>query len=365
MAFHAGIFEYLAQNNTLEKISYVSSVSGGSLFTGMLFCYNGMEWPDSNKYISTVLPEIKRTLTNNSLITQAFKNLSNPMNWKYLFDRAILISKSIESAWGIRCKLKNLPSIPIWTLNGTTGQNGRRFRIRGHVFGDYEIGYTDIPEWDLSLALAMSAAYPGGIGPVRFDTQKYRWRKKEHWDSNVDINNYTPKFRTIDLYDGGLYDNLGLEPLFDIGRQEIKKQEYALEKIIVSDASTPLKRGQLPSKLSPKRIVRWLDISIDQIRSLRVRCFINFLKSNPAAGQYLQLGANPLKSIQLHNNQESPAIKDFLSQRWLSCDDIYKASVYPNTLHKMSIDAFEKIRKHGYQTALWNDKLWGGYQFNN
>lgn len=287
--------------------------------------------------------------------------LITPINWRYLFNRAVVVSKSIESLWGVKWKLSELPEIPIWAINGTTGENGRRFRIKGQIFGDYEIGYTDIPEFKLSSAMAMSAAFPGGIGPIRFNTQGYSWRKKEKWDSLTDIKEYAPEYKTIDLYDGGLYDNLGLEPLFDIGQQKIKVQgAISISQLIVSDASTPLPRSPLYSCLNPLRMKRWIDITLDQIRALRVRSFVNFIKSNPSKGKYIQLGSDAVNTIKRYGNPDSKIVKELLSKEWLSTDDVNRAAVYPTTLKMINQIDFDLLLKHGYQTAQWNDLLWSG-----
>ena len=38
--FHMGVLKYLAEKNKLEEISYISSVSGGSLLIGLLYSLN-------------------------------------------------------------------------------------------------------------------------------------------------------------------------------------------------------------------------------------------------------------------------------------------------------------------------------------
>ena len=38
--FHMGVLKYLAEKNKLEEISYISSVSGGSLLIGLIYSLN-------------------------------------------------------------------------------------------------------------------------------------------------------------------------------------------------------------------------------------------------------------------------------------------------------------------------------------
>ena len=45
MAFHCGVLQWLAERGRLGDISHISSVSGGSLFTGLVFRFGNWEWP--------------------------------------------------------------------------------------------------------------------------------------------------------------------------------------------------------------------------------------------------------------------------------------------------------------------------------
>ena len=278
MAFHAGTVKWLAESRKLENVKYLSTVSGGSLFTGLLFHCNNNRWPSSAQYITEVYPYIQNILTNNSLQEKALQKLFMPWNWIYIFNRANLISKAIKNLWGIRSNVSDLPKSPIWTINGTCGENGRRFRIKKSVIGDYETGYSRAPNFSLSDAMAISAAFPVGIGPLALKANKFKWNKRINWDSDENIDDYVLPYGKLHIYDGGVYDNLGLEPVFDIGSQEFKKQNgFELEYIIVSDASTPLQRKKIPHVLNPLRIKLLIDIMMDQVRSLRVRSFVNHI----------------------------------------------------------------------------------------
>ena len=42
--FHMGVLKYLAEKNKLEEISYISSVSGGSLLIGLIYSLNNNKW---------------------------------------------------------------------------------------------------------------------------------------------------------------------------------------------------------------------------------------------------------------------------------------------------------------------------------
>ena len=58
--FHIGVLRYLAENELLDKITYISSVSGGSLLTGLIYKFSDWKWPSNNEYIQEVYPPAKK-----------------------------------------------------------------------------------------------------------------------------------------------------------------------------------------------------------------------------------------------------------------------------------------------------------------
>lgn len=358
-AFHAGVLRYLAERNMLEHTEHVSSVSGGSLFTGLVFAASKYHWPASNEYLSNVLPKIRLQLTSQSLQWTAIRRLFlNPLNWRFLLSRANVVAKAIEELWHIDVPLHALSETPVWSINGTTGETGRRFRFKGRRMGDYEIGYADTSEITLASAMAVSAAFPGGIGPLALNPDKFRWFKREHWESVAGEKPYRLPFARLHLYDGGLYDNLGIEPLFDVGRQAIKTSgQDRVNYVIVSDAGAALKRRNVPHPLNPARFKRIADIALDQTRALRVRSFFGFLHRNPSSGAYLQLGASPVESINSIKMGKEEIVHRLLQKDWLNQSRVSLAAAYPTTLKRLSDEDFCLLEQHGYETACWNIEI--------
>jgi NTE family protein len=121
-----------------------------------------------------------------------------------------------------------------------------------------------------------------GSAPLRIDASQYVWRRRP-W--NAPIGSEVPVnigYNTLHLNDGGVYDNLGLEPFFDCGKQQVKLPEH---RIIVSDAGAPLPTVFLLRSYDPRRLKRIADIMSDQSHALRVRCFANYLLQNPKQGR--------------------------------------------------------------------------------
>jgi len=349
--FHIGMLKWLAENNKLEHISHLSTVSGGTLLTGLIFHLNEGKWPSSSCYLNKLYPKLQEIFTKTDLQSILTKKLLDPRNWIYFFSSANILAKAIESCWGIKGKLSDLEQFPIWSVNGTTFENGRRFRFKQNICGDYDIGYTSATNFKITEAMAVSAAFPCLIGPLIINTCDFEWKKRKNWNDKIEqAETINQSFRKIHLFDGGLYDNLGLEPLFDAGTQKIKDENIA--QLYVSDAGLPFKKMSL--RFSPRRLTRIVDIMSDQSRSLRVRSISNYFKKNPGSGLYFQIGSNPALKIQEYNYLNPQSCDKLLLQSWLDISVIDQVKNYSTNLKKMTIKIFELIARHGYETAKWN-----------
>jgi NTE family protein len=347
---------WLAEKHLLENVKHISSVSGGSLFMGLLFQIGGYRWPTSAYYLDHILPQIRTLLTTTSLQWDAARRLSlNPCNWRFILARANILSMSIQSLWSISATLNELPQDPVWSINGTTAENGRRFRFKAGMIGDYETGYAIAKDFKLADAMAVSAAFPGGIGPLRLDASRYHWFKRKSWGATVPEEEVPPPYDAIHLYDGGVYDNLGLEPLFDVGKQIIKTEfTVPTHFLIVADASAPFSRRALSLPLNPLRLKRVADIAFVQARALRVRSFVNFISAHPTSGMYLQIESEPLSCIKRYAKPENI---DNITEAytWFSRKKVHLAASHKTTLRIMHDKDFDLIAEHAYQTSLWNE----------
>ena len=64
MAFHAGVLKFLAEGSALERVKAISTVSGGSLLTGVIFHLSGYRWPSSTDYLDNIFPKIEQLLSD-------------------------------------------------------------------------------------------------------------------------------------------------------------------------------------------------------------------------------------------------------------------------------------------------------------
>lgn len=360
MAFHAGVLEWLASKGLLDNVAAVSTVSGGTLVTGLILRLNDWKWPSSERYLTHVLPRLRHVLTTVCLEREVWKLfLTKPMNWRYAFSRANVLAIAIERSWELDATLDVMESSFEWSLNGTSAETGRRFRFKQGRCGDYETGYASSASFRLAQAMAASAAYPVLIGPYRINASQMQWFKRPSYGGEAsDEKPILPPYQTLHIIDGGLYDNLGMEPVFDVGAQSLKS---GIDHLIVSDAGAAFRRQPLPSRWRLGRLSRILEISMDQTRALRVRPFVNAILKNPSMGRYYQIGSDPRAMLDKH--RKAPGLD--ATQAWLSDTDVKRAAVWPTDLKKLDGYSLDLIARHGFETAEWNEMLFAERAANN
>ena len=208
--YHLGVLTRLAQSTLLERVSFLSTVSGGSLAIGLILDGEKPQWPTSDAFLVSTLPRARKLLTGPSLQWALLREQLRRF-WTILGPRADLLSGLIRSLWNVSAKVGALPERPLWYINATCVETAKNWRFERRRMGDYQFSYSaDTDKVDLSDALAASAAYPGLIGRLKFPTQKYSWqapRAPQPGEAADDPRQFIHK--GVNLWDGGAYDNLG------------------------------------------------------------------------------------------------------------------------------------------------------------
>ncbi|MCL2198383.1 MAG: patatin-like phospholipase family protein [Defluviitaleaceae bacterium] len=300
--YHLGMLEYMAETGMFSKITSISSVSGASLCVALIFAVSGNRWPTASEFSQKTLPNVRRLILEENIQRAALRRL--PFSPRYWDNRVEMLAKMLEKMWGITGSLQDLPARPFWEVNCTTFETGSRFRFRKDYMGDPKIGYVQSPNLSISHVVAASAAFPVLIGPYELKTTGLSFTVKKFGGHSVEVRkNYT-------LWDGGVYDNLGLDALHKIGGG----MDDEINFLIVSNASAPLDyqtRGRPTQNLQ-----RLINISSAQIETLRTRDFF----------------ANVVHKGKGHYHKISVA--------------------YPTTLNSPSKEDFDMIFKNGYDNAV-------------
>ena len=284
--YHLGVLKYLSEARLFDQITSISSVSGASLCIGAVFAVNDNKWPSGTAFRDEVLARVKAMMLRHDIQKSAILRLPlSPHRWN---NKVKIIADVLEKKWNIKGSLQDLPAYsddpqsrcPYWEINCTTFETGSRFRVRRDYMGDRHIGYTQNPALPISDMIAASAGFPVLIGPYTLKTKNMRWTKDKHGlDKQVAVNpHYT-------LWDGGVYDNLGLEALYKIGCCLDKEVDF----LIVSDASAAIHFQKRKRNASIKNMKRLLDIATHQVYALRYREF-HAAVTEKGKGAYLEIG---------------------------------------------------------------------------
>jgi NTE family protein len=332
-AFHLGVMKYLAEHELLESITDISSTSGGSIVVAQLFhsADEGLAWPSSEAFLTHSLAYCKKQIVEDSLERSFITRMFTPKNWSLVGHRANLMARALKKLWGISKPMAALPAQPSWIINGTTNISGSHWYIEQKNkrcrMGSLDLGEIDSAHFPIADAVAISAAYPGIIGPYRLIN--------DAWD--------------VYLSDGGLYDNLGLEPLFDI-EQRALKQDIEADFLLVSDAGMGIKHKRLAPFWRPLlRTLRLIDVINHQVRSLRLRTLLPFLALNPQAGRYLAIGTQSSDVV-----LSEPLAQKLEHYEFLTDEAVEEAKNTATSLANLSELAFDNLLRHGYETALLN-----------
>lgn len=335
--FHLGVLKRMAETGLWDQISFLSTVSGGSLAAGLIFSRNGNQWPTSQQYLDRILPEIHELLIRKDLqLRSVFRLFMKP--W-YIRAKANIVEESIRKDWGVTGSLQELSDHPRWIINATCYETGKNWRFMKKRMGDYISGYVMIPDIPISVAMACSAAFPVLIGAFRMKTKPYIWSKysKDRQDKQG-----LPILNTIHLWDGGLYENLGIESLL-----KGDEPRDGVNFIIVSDASGTLEVEKRVSFMVKNQLARLMNIAVDQVRSVRIRKFMDFLTQKEGRGLCLKIG-NSAGYIGKNAKLSSDVIRQMESE-CLNANEVLKASRYKTTLSKMTEEDFCLILRHGYE----------------
>lgn len=241
--FHLGVSRRLHELGILQNISRISSVSGGSILAGFLahrmldrgatqLAFDDWEAEVSAPFRQMVRKDIRTGLFLRHLA----------WNWFWPAPRA----NGLEKAFRQRIGSRTLGELPTRADDGiefiflaTNIEKGTPWRFTSEKIGTHATP----PAMTIAEAVAASACFPPIFGPIRI---KKGGRTIGH------------------LTDGGVYDNTGMEPVWNSNKV-----------VLVSDAGTPFD-FKVP-KWFGSRIMRYVDIGRNQVGALRRREIIRRL----------------------------------------------------------------------------------------
>ncbi|WP_064710691.1 patatin-like phospholipase family protein [Rhizobium bangladeshense] len=264
MLFHAGSLARLNEAGLLAKLDMISSVSGGSIASGLL----AYVWPRlvfqnevavnfRTEYLDRILAFSQVFADGPSFLKGVFNPFSSAAE-----EAAKLYERHLFD--GSSPTLRDLPRSPWFVFCSSNLSTGSLFRMSNRYIADYRIGVSFQPALSLATAVAASAAFPPVLSPLRLDLSQFPWKREKLDDT---VGDPVAPERAI-LSDGGVYDNHGIEPA-------LKRCDC----LLVSDAGAPWRtspRGYWNYLSQLKRVVDTMD---NQVRSLRRRDLIGGFKA--------------------------------------------------------------------------------------
>ena len=240
-AFHLGAFRKLHQLGLLWKLDLLTCVSGGSIAGAFLACH----WGEDD-----ALDKLEAYLRNTSIaVSSVIGGILDPFQTR--LDK--LAAAYERDLYGQRT-LGSLKDGPRLYLNATNLATGNMFFfVTGGgddakaEMGEWELGTTDAPGFSVSRAVAASSAFPPVFPPLKVDQSEYPAAGVEY----------------VTLGDGGVYDNLGVNPLF--------RKRNALDYLIVSDGGKPFAIDQRPTESGSVVLAAAIDILMEQVRGLQFK----------------------------------------------------------------------------------------------
>ena len=324
MMFHAGVIWRLYESGVLKTVNRISSVSGGSITSGML----ALKWRElsfdparlRNDFVPKVVTPL-RELAGETLDAEAvLLGLILPGS---ISDRVVRAYK--EYLYGDKT-LQDLPDEPRFVFNATNIQTGVLWRFAKPYMRDYRVGEVKNPTILLAKAVAASSAFPPVLSPV---------------EMRLDPNSFTPNSGTLQrkpftskvmLGDGGIYDNLGLETVW---------KRY--QTVLVSDAGSKLETEAEPKTDWARHSFRVLNLIDSQVRALRKRQVIGAYEANPAdanhrKGAYWGIRTD-IANYQLPNTLPCPV------------DRTLELAETPTRLERMDDELQERLINWGYAVS--------------
>ena len=277
--FHIGALRRLHELGILGKTRTVSSVSGGSILSGFLAnqmrahgIEGGLQFSDWESQVAAPFRRfVSRDLRTWPILAHAAWNWLLPglrVNHLIRLYRRRLTERQISE----------LPPVPEFVFCASDLTFGVNWEFRRERSGDYEAGYAKKASgWPLARAVAASACFPPIFGPMPVNLEPADFTGGAYAGAGR-----AGLLKSIKLSDGGVYDNMGIEPVW-------RNHAY----VLVSDCGAPFQFR--PATFVISTLARYTGVVQNQALALRKRLFFSDLNEGRYRGAYWALNGSTEK----------------------------------------------------------------------
>src|ERR1041385_195866 len=269
--FHLGAIRRLNELGILPKLTTISSGSGGSILNGFLASRlpgplaNGVA--DFQNTVSDPIRQfcsldIRRWLALEAVIPGTHNSAGLARQYDRHLTKGML--------------LKDTPTAPVHIFCSTDLAYGVNWMFKNLECGDWQAGFQKTPaDWLVAIAVAASSCFPPVFKPLQLNLDPSKMV-----GGNVPPSPQRDKgIREITFSDGGVYDNLGLEPIW-------KDHEIVLS----SDGGALFPVGGDTGFVW--EVGRFISIPENQALALRKRWLISNFDSGRMKGTYWGIGSS-------------------------------------------------------------------------
>lgn len=283
--FDLGTMRRLDELGILSQVRTFSSVSGGSIAAAFLAAHLvdrlGGTWPAPGERLPGFeegVAQPLRRLAGTNIRTQAALTRLNPLNLR----KPNAASENLEASyaeWITAATIASMPKSPgfIFCATDLSFRCGWSVNTARQLVGNDTSGFFRPVDqnWTIARAVAASSCFPGVFPPMRVDV-----RNSVVSGRSADGLPRGTKVDTIDVTDGGVFDNLGLEPVW---------RDHAV--ILVSDASPSF--GPSPDLGPIWPSIRPIVSLLEQATVVRKRWLISGFLRGDISGAYWGLASRP------------------------------------------------------------------------
>lgn len=314
-AFQVGAYIRLNELGVLRKLKRIASVSGGSIPTAFL----GLNWSrlvwdgDVAVNLHEVFVEpMTRFLTSANI--DASNILQSLLPWR-------TGAEGIEKAYAKRlfgaATLQDFPDeadAPRFVILATNFELNTLWRFSRPYAADHRVGMVMAPRFSLAKVVAASSGFPPFFCPVRLDFSDHEISKPGA---------AAAAGRSL-LADGGIYDNMGLEPIW---------KRYGV--LLVSNAGDPLAETESPGGNWYGIVRRSMSMIHRQAENNRVRWLLSLADAGVRRVAYWPLRSSVAEFDAPGSIALSPAEADL-------------ARAEAVRLKALRPDAYRRLVRHGY-----------------
>lgn len=276
--FHLGALRRLNELGILSKVDAITSVSGGSIISAHL-ATQIRNWPAPGEVFADWEPVVAapfRAFAGRDLCTGPVLQILLPWNWFRAGSQAAALRRRYHERL-TSLKLSELGDRPKYVFCATDLVFAANWKFERDRVGHRQAGYAQRPEnVSVATAVAASSCFPPLFEPMGLPVpadhiQGGRFQPEQRRQELL---------RGIRLSDGGVYDNMGLEPVW---------KDSSV--VLVSDGGAPFQFVE--SRMPWHRLKRYVDIAARQGSTVRKRWLIGQMIEGVMDGAYWGVASSP------------------------------------------------------------------------